>query len=171
MDLQHYIGFVILEKYYISTSAYPTVCLPPKIYFSFVTIWLTSFNHFALPPTLSCLITTTMFSVSVCFFVWFIHLFCFVCFISFFILYIWVKSYSFCLFPSDLFCVGFPGSSDGKESACKTGDLGLIPGSGRSPGEGNGNPLQYSCLENSMDREPWRATLHGVAKSWTWLSS
>ena len=46
----------------------------------------------------------------------------------------------------------FPGGSDGKESACNAGDLGLIPGSGRSPGEGNGNPLHYSCLENSMER-------------------
>ena len=50
--------------------------------------------------------------------------------------------------------VGFPCSTDGKESACNAGDLALIPGSGRSPGEGNGNPLQYSCLVNSMDR-PW----------------
>ena len=49
---------------------------------------------------------------------------------------------------------GFLGASDSKESACNVGDLGLIPGSGRSPGEGNGNPLQYSCLENSMDKEP-----------------
>jgi len=49
----------------------------------------------------------------------------------------------------------FPGSSDGKDSACNAGDLGLIPGLGRSPGEGNGNPLQYSCLENSMDRGAW----------------
>ena len=48
---------------------------------------------------------------------------------------------------------GFPGGSDGKESACNAGDLGSIPGSGRSPGEENGNPLQYSCLENPMDRE------------------
>ena len=47
---------------------------------------------------------------------------------------------------------GFPGGSDGRESACNAGDLGLIPGSGKSPGEGNGNPLQYSCLENPMDR-------------------
>ena len=60
---------------------------------------------------------------------------------------------------------GFPGGSDGKESACNSGDPGLIPGLGRSPGEGNGNPLQYSCLENSMDRGTWRATVHGVAKS------
>ena len=52
---------------------------------------------------------------------------------------------------------GFPDTSDGKESACNVGDLGLIPGSGRSPGERNGNPLQYSCLENSMDRGAWWA--------------
>ena len=50
---------------------------------------------------------------------------------------------------------GFPGSSDGKESACNAGDLGSIPGSGRSPGEGNANPLQYSCLENPTDRAAW----------------
>ena len=52
-------------------------------------------------------------------------------------------------------------------SACNVGDLGLIPGSGRSPGEGNGNPLQYSCLENPMDGGAWWATVHGVAKSRT----
>ena len=57
-----------------------------------------------------------------------------------------------------------------EESACNSGDLGLIPGLGRSPGEGNGNPLQYSCLENPMDRGSWRATVHGVAKSRTRLS-
>ena len=62
--------------------------------------------------------------------------------------------------------LGFPGGSDSRESACNAGDLGSTPGSGRSPGEGNGNPLQYSCLENSMDRGAWRATVHGVAKSW-----
>ena len=55
---------------------------------------------------------------------------------------------------------GFPGGSDGKESACNTGDQGLIPGSGRSPGEGNGHPLQYSFLENPKDRGAWRATVH-----------
>ena len=55
--------------------------------------------------------------------------------------------------------------SDGKESACNAGDPGLIPGSGRSPRERNGNPLQYSCLENFMDREAWQVTIHGVAKS------
>ena len=59
----------------------------------------------------------------------------------------------------------FPGGSDGKESACHTGDLSSIPGSGRSPGEENGNPLQFSCLENSMDREAWRAMVPGVIKS------
>ena len=52
-----------------------------------------------------------------------------------------------------------------KKSACGTGDPGSVPGSGRSPGEGNDNPLQYSCLENSMDRRAWWATIHGVAKS------
>ena len=59
--------------------------------------------------------------------------------------------------------MGFPGGSDGMASACHAGDLGLIPGSGRSPGDGNGNPLQYSCLENSMDGGAWWATVHGVA--------
>ena len=64
----------------------------------------------------------------------------------------------------------FPGGSDGKASAYSAGDLGLIPGSGRSPGEGNGNPLQYSCLENPMDGGAWLATVHGVAKSQTRLN-
>ena len=64
----------------------------------------------------------------------------------------------------------FPGGSDGKASAYNAGDPGSIPGSGRSPGERNGNPLQYSCLENPMDREAWWATGHGVTKSRTWLS-
>ena len=59
---------------------------------------------------------------------------------------------------------GFPGGSDSKESAYNAGDLGSIPGWGRSPGEGNGNPLQYSCLENSTDRGAWWATVHGVAE-------
>ena len=66
--------------------------------------------------------------------------------------------------------MGFPGSSDGKASAYNAGDPGLIPGLGISPGEGNGNPLQYSCLENLMDGGAWCATVHGVAKSRTRLS-
>ena len=60
--------------------------------------------------------------------------------------------------------------SDGKESACSAGDLGSIPGSGRSSREGNGNPLQYSCLENPMDRGAWQAAFHGVTKSQIWLN-
>ena len=60
--------------------------------------------------------------------------------------------------------VCFPGGSDGKESACNAGDLGLIPGLGRSLGEGTGHPFQYSCLENLMDRGAWQATVHGVAE-------
>ena len=67
------------------------------------------------------------------------------------------------LFPTDL-----PGGSDGKASACNVGDPGLIPGLGRSSGEGNGNPLQYSCLENPMDRGAWQAT--EAAKGRTRLS-
>ena len=59
------------------------------------------------------------------------------------------------------------GGSDSKESACSAGDPGSIPVSGTSPGEGNGNPLQYSCLENSMDRGDWQATVQGVTKSQT----
>ena len=66
---------------------------------------------------------------------------------------------------------GFPAGSGGKESACSVGDPGSIPGSGRSPGEGNGTPLQYSCLENPMDRGAWQATVHGVTESWTRLST
>ena len=65
---------------------------------------------------------------------------------------------------------GFPGGSDGKASTCDAGDLGSIPGSGRSPGEGNGYPFQYPCLENFMDRRAWWVTVHGVTKSQTLLS-
>ena len=67
-------------------------------------------------------------------------------------------------FPLLMCSKGFPHISVGKESACNAGDLGSIPGSGQSPGEGNGNPLQYSCLENPMDRGTWRATVHGVTR-------
>ena len=73
-----------------------------------------------------------------------------------------------------LHCVydmGFPGGSGCKESACNAGDPGLVPGLGKSLGERNGSPLQYSCLENSMDREAWWATVHGVPKSQTRLNN
>ena len=66
-----------------------------------------------------------------------------------------------------LFSHGFPGGSDGKESACKAGDPGSIPGLGKSPREGNGYPLQYSCLENFINRRAWQATIYGVTKSQT----
>ena len=66
--------------------------------------------------------------------------------------------------------VVFPGGSDSKASACNAGDPGSIPGLGISPGEGNGHPLQYSCLENPMDGGGWQATVHGVTKSRTQLS-
>ena len=63
-----------------------------------------------------------------------------------------------------------PGGSDGKQSACNAGDPGSLPGWGRFPAEGNPNPLQYSCLECSMDRRAWQAKVHGVTRSWTRLS-
>ena len=69
-----------------------------------------------------------------------------------------------------MFSLVFPGGSEDKVSACNAGDPGSIRGLRRSPGEGDGNPLQYSCLENPMDRGAWRATVHGVAKSRTQLS-
>ena len=78
------------------------------------------------------------------------------------------------IFTLQLYCfysqLGFSGGSGDKESACNAGDQGSVPGSGRSLGEGNGNPFQYSCLENSKDRGAWRATFHEVTKSRTWLN-
>ena len=65
------------------------------------------------------------------------------------------------------FLTGFPDGSDGKEPACNAGDLGLIPWSGRSPGEENGYPLQYPCLGNPMDRKAWQTAVHGFIKSQT----
>ena len=68
------------------------------------------------------------------------------------------------LYHQTIHLKGFPGGSESKETACNAEDPGLIPGSGRSPGEGQGNPLQCSCLENPMDRGSWWATVHGVTK-------
>ena len=65
----------------------------------------------------------------------------------------------------------FLGSSDGKESSCHAGHLDSIPKSGRFSGEGNSYPLQYSCLEKSMDKGAWQATVHGVTKNWTQVSN
>ena len=73
------------------------------------------------------------------------------------------------LYTCSYIYMGFPGGSDGKESACNAGDLGSIPELGRSPGGGRGDPLQYSCLENPVDRGAWWATVHGVAGSRTRL--
>ena len=73
----------------------------------------------------------------------------------------------FIILMQAILLLGFPGGSEVKVSACNAGDLGLIPGLGRSPGEGNSYPLQYSCLENPMDGGAWWTTVHGVAKSRT----
>ena len=78
--------------------------------------------------------------------------------------WLWSQTNSCDLEKVTHFTQGFPGGSQDKASACNGGDLGSIPGSGRSPGEGNGHPLQHSCLENPMDRGAWRATVHGVAR-------
>ena len=89
------------------------------------------------------------------------------------LLFTWIENAStfFITFLSDLFVSrDFPGGSDSKASAYNVGDPGSIPGSGRSPGEGNGNPLQYSCLENPTDGGTWWATVHGVAQCQTQLS-
>ena len=85
----------------------------------------------------------------------------------------WVfpKNKNFFFINHSMIIKGFPGDSDGEESTCNAGDLGSLPGLGRSPGGGHGNPLQYSCLENPMDRGAWWATFHGVSKSWTQLNN
>ena len=75
------------------------------------------------------------------------------------------EAWNFCILLLELGYRGLPCSSNGKESACNSGDPDLIPGLGRSSGERNGNPLQYSCLQNPMDRGAWQATVHGVTKS------
>ena len=85
---------------------------------------------------------------------------------------LWGKvEWCFVYTPPETLLLGFPGGSDSKESACNVGDLGSVSGLGRSPGGGHGNPLQYSCLENPMNRGAWWATVHGVTKSWTRLSN
>ena len=76
----------------------------------------------------------------------------------------WSFLYSSPVYSCHLFLISGPGGSDSKESACNAGDLGLTPGSGRTPGEGNGNPGQYSFLKNPLDRGAWQARVHGVAK-------
>ena len=75
---------------------------------------------------------------------------------------------SFCIMTVEK--LGFSGGSDSKKFACNAGYLGSVPGLGRSPGGGHGNPLQYLCLENPMDRGAWRATVHEVSMSWTRLN-
>ena len=92
--------------------------------------------------------------------------------------WLYSKLFHILLFQTSLFLwlatsfqiLDFPGGSDGKASTCNAGGPGLIPRSGRSPGEGTSNPLQYSCLENAMGRGAWRATVHGLEKSLTQLS-
>ena len=84
------------------------------------------------------------------------------------------ESFTVKLLRPGFYLVGFPNGSAGEESACNAGDtedMSSIPGLGRFPGEANGNPLQYSCLKNPMDKRAWWATVHGVAKSQTRLSS
>ena len=87
--------------------------------------------------------------------------------IFYFICYLWnilFQKILSILWQYNIEIMSLPISSDGNASACNAGDLGLIPGSGWSPGEGNGNPLQYSCLENSRNRGAWKATVHEVAE-------
>ena len=79
----------------------------------------------------------------------------------------WIKMWCVCV--GVCVCIGFPGSTDGKESTYSAGDLGSIPGSERSLGRGHSNPLQYSCLKNPMDRGTCQAMVHSVAKNQTWL--
>ena len=81
----------------------------------------------------------------------------------------WQSNYPLCIYGPHL--QGCPGGSDGKAPVCNAGDPGSISGLGRSPGEGNGSPLQHSCLENPMDRGAWWATVHGVARSQTRLGA
>ena len=93
--------------------------------------------------------------------------FCFIQVLARFV--ISVKKSAIGIFIDITLNLGFPGGSDSKDSACNSRDPGSIPGFGRSPGEGHGNLLQYFCLENSIDRRSWQATVPGIAQSWTWL--
>ena len=85
------------------------------------------------------------------------------------LLVLYTQSTCYILSLTYYFILGLQQWLRGQESTCDAGDTGSIPGSGRSPGKGNGNPLQYSCLENPLDRGAWRATVRGVIKSWTRL--
>ena len=85
-------------------------------------------------------------------------------------IYEMIKATQFCDKWDLAINLGFPGGSDSKESTCNAGDLGSIPGLGRSPGEETGYPLQYSCLENPMDSGAWRATVHEITESQEQLS-
>ena len=85
-------------------------------------------------------------------------------------LLIFHKNLNLCICLKD-YLMDFPGGAVVKNPPASAGDECSIPGSGRSPAEGNGNPHQYSCLENSMDRRAWRAMVHGVTKRWTQLSN
>ena len=89
--------------------------------------------------------------------------------------FLWLSDIALCIYTTTSLSIHLsidvPGGSDGKASAYNAGDPGLIPGLGRSPGEGNGNPLRYSCLENLMDRGAWWAAVHGVTKNRTKLSN
>ena len=76
------------------------------------------------------------------------------------------NSFNWTLISLNYYYISLPGGSDGKDSTCNAGDLDWIPGSGRSPGGGHGNPLQYSCLENSIKRGAWQATVYGVGHNW-----
>ena len=133
--------------------------------------WHTGDASSALPQfSFPCAVLYTLRLLQIAFFPPSIYRYLLICFLL-------DIDFSFCLFT----CILLPVSCcpfkhlcgwDGKESACNAGDSNLIPGLGGSPGEGNGNPLQYSCLENPKDREACQATVHGVAKSGTteWLT-
>ena len=137
-------------------------------------------------PNYHCIAIFPFISVNICFIYLCFMIFCIYMYKCYILLTYWplyrcmwpslslVTTFDAMIILSDLSIVtpdhgSFSGCSDGKESAWKARDLGLIPGSGRFPGEGTGYPFQYSCLENFMDRGTWQATVHGIAKSQTQL--